>query len=116
MSSLEMVRARQQVGSNWSTLIQYLEPTWLVLRPFEAERISLSVPRLLTESYKLMQAFDSSAAVAQLSVNGRPYLEHDAHFIVYRQRRIPVAERSPVTLARGEVRLRPGRMQLPGKA
>ena len=116
MSSLEMVHARQQVGSNWSTLIQYLEPTWLVLRPFEVERISLGAPRLLTESYRLVQAFDSSSAVAKLPVNGRPYLEHDANFIVYRQRRIPVGERSPVTLTRGEVRLRPGRMQLPGKA
>ncbi|MCF7687545.1 MAG: hypothetical protein K9M98_03745 [Cephaloticoccus sp.] len=116
MSSREMVEARQQVGSNWATLLHYLEPDWVVLRPFEVERINRLSYRLLTDDYKVAQVFDNSAKVAALQVNGLPYLEHDAHFIVYHLRRIPIAERSPVTLARDEQSLVPSQIKVTGKA
>lgn len=116
MSSREMVDARQHVGSNWATLMQYLEPDWVVLRPFEVERINRLSYRLLSDDYKVAQVFDNSAKVAALNVNGLPYLEHDAHFIVYHLRRIPIADRSPVTLARDEQILTPSQIMVTGKA
>lgn len=116
MSSPEMVQARRQVGSNWGPLLQYLEPTWIVLRPFEIDRVERSAPRLLAERYRVAKVFDQSAAIGRLSVHGRHYLEHDAHFTVYRMRRVPLEARSPVTLDRdGEV-IRPLRLQVTGKA
>jgi hypothetical protein len=96
MSSREMVETRQLVGSNWATILQYLEPDWLVLRPFEVERINRVSYRLLTDSYEVAKDFDNSTAVEALQVNGRPYLEHDAHFIVYQLRQIPISGRSPI--------------------
>lgn len=116
MSSQEMVRARREVGSNWGPLLQYLEPTWIVLRPFEIERLNLSAPRLLAEAYQVAKVFDQSAAIARLSVHGRPYLEHDAHFTVYRMRRVPLEARSPVTLDRAGEAIRPLQLQVTGKA
>lgn len=116
MSSQEMVKARRQVGSNWGPLLQVLEPTWVVLRPFEIERLNQSAPRLLTEAYRVAQVFDQSAAIGRLSVHGRPYLEHDAHFTVFRMKRIPLEAKSPLTLDRAGEVVRPLRLQVTGKA
>lgn len=87
MSSLEMVNARRRVGEDWGLLIQYLQPTWLVLRPFEAERIRRTGGNLLTDNYRIEATFDRTADVAALDVRGKPYLTHDAHFDVYRLQR-----------------------------
>jgi hypothetical protein len=84
MSSREMVAARRMVGSEWIAIIQYLQPSWLVLRSFEAERLAASLPSLLTDNYRPVQEFDCSAALARVSVHGLPYLQHDSRFIVYR--------------------------------
>ncbi len=116
MSSREMVETRQLVGSNWATILHYLEPDWIVLRPFEVERINRLSYRLLTDDYKVAEVFDNSVAVKALQVNGQPYLVHDAHFIVYHLRRIPIEQRSPITLARNETTLLPLKLKVTGKA
>jgi hypothetical protein len=87
MSSSEMVHARTQVGNDWSLLIQYLQPNWLVLRPHEATRIQRATPDLLTRYYLPAQEYSTVDEVVKLDVQGQLYLKHDAHFIIYRLQR-----------------------------
>ena len=88
MSSLEMVRARHVVGNDWSLLIEYLGPKWVVLRPHESARVNEMMPGLLAGVYLPVQTFDQLEAVQHLDVPGRPYLEHDARFTVYERQRV----------------------------
>jgi hypothetical protein len=83
MSSREMVKAIHAVGVDWATLIDYLGPDWVVLRPQEVKHINQSIPGLLNITYRLEREFDVSEAVHQLSVPGRRYLEFDSHFTVF---------------------------------
>jgi len=85
MSSREMVQTRQQVGLDWFTLIEYLQPNWLVLRPHEAQRITQNVPDLLITHYMPAKEFSVADEIGRLDVMGRRYLEIDAHFTVYRR-------------------------------
>lgn len=84
MSSREMVEARRKVGEAWSKIIGHLQPSWLVLRPFEIDRINREHATLLEQNYTPAWEFNQLDAVRRESVRGRPYLEHDARFIVYR--------------------------------
>lgn len=84
MSSREMVRARQQVGLEWSALIRYLQPTWVLLRPFELRKVRAAESGF-EEQYVVERNFDVSAGVSALPVYGRPYLEVDSRFILFRR-------------------------------
>jgi len=84
MSSLEMVQARKAVGEDWGRLIFELQPRWVALRPFEIERIERAKPGMLNDHYEVAAEFDRLADVEALSVRGRPYLEHDARFTLFR--------------------------------
>lgn len=84
MSSLEMVRARKAVGEEWGRLIFELQPRWVVLRPFEVDRIERANPGMLADHYEVAREFDRWADVEGLNVRGRPYLEHDARFTLFR--------------------------------
>ncbi|MBI2813980.1 MAG: hypothetical protein HYX71_06825 [Opitutae bacterium] len=83
MSSREMVQTRQQVGLDWSALIEYLQPNWLVLRPDEARRINNLVPDLLITHYTPTKEFSVVDEISRLGVLGRRYLEIDSKFTVY---------------------------------
>lgn len=112
MSSREMVDARKQVGSEWGAIIRYLQPTWLVLRPFEVERVLQHNPGLLTDIYLPQQEFDRSIAVSHLEVHGRPYLEHDSHFTVFRLRKAGLLT---LGLQSGSTLLPPEHLEAPGR-
>jgi len=88
MSSREMVQTRQQVGLDWSTLIEYLQPNWLVLRPDEARRITALVPDLLITHYSPAKEFSVADEISRLGVMGRRYLEVDSRFTVYRRAKL----------------------------
>lgn len=99
MSSSEMVAARRQVGEDWALLIEHLEPRWLVLRPFEAARVNARAPRLLTQDYALVREFNRTDEVQAANVRGQAYLAHDAHFGVYRLRRMARIDRAAIEIA-----------------
>lgn len=84
LSSREMVRARQQVGNDWAALIEYLQPSWLVLRPAEIRQLNERSPNLLVSYYTAAKEFTVADSINALNVFGRRYLEHDARFTVYR--------------------------------
>jgi hypothetical protein len=87
MSSREMVDAIRRVGGDWALLIDFLSPEWLVLRPIEADRVTHSYPTLLTSTYHQVQEFNVLDQVKALDVHGRPCLEFDSCFRVFRRDR-----------------------------
>jgi hypothetical protein len=113
MSSREMVEARNQVGSSWGAIIQYLQPVWIVLRPWEIDRVDREAPGLLLNYYERAQTFDRSAEIAQLTIAGKPYVSHDAHFVVFRRRSVPLSDPAQVTLLQAGAKVVPKTMNLP---
>ncbi len=87
MSSREMVAARQAVGNLWADLIYALNPSWLVLRPAEIDRVNERDPELLASGYTPVREFSVVEPLSTLDRYGMDYLRHDAHFIVFRQQR-----------------------------
>ncbi len=85
LSSREVVAAHRRVGSSWAMLIEQLQPTWLVLRPFECRRIEAQIPELLGSVYRPVRTFDVLDRVKALDLPGRRLLEMDATFVVYHQ-------------------------------
>lgn len=87
LSSLEMVDARRELATDdWNRLVPRLRPNWLVLRPREVARLGGGEGALLTQSYTLARRFDVADEVARVRwLPGRPYLESDQTFFVYRR-------------------------------
>lgn len=66
--------------------IPYLEPDWLVLRPDSAE-LAAMVPGVKGH-YRLVKVFSVVEQVEQFAhLSGRPYLENDAVFLIFRRER-----------------------------
>ncbi|MBI2513714.1 MAG: hypothetical protein HYV96_17240 [Opitutae bacterium] len=116
MSSRETVAARAEVGASWGAILRYLQPSWIVLRPFEVPRVEREAPGFLHNFYSVAQEFDRSAEVARLDVHGRRYLEHDAHFIVYRRRPAPLEDPAEIKLRNCDEPVAPTRRQVSAKA
>ena len=85
MSSPEMVKARKTIKSeNYADLINYLRPTWLILRAGESSEIAARIPELMKKHYQLVKTFDQREAVNRANLPFRKnYLYVDAHFVVY---------------------------------
>lgn len=85
LSSREVVAAIRRVGIGWGHLAEELDPTWLVLREPEIASINATSPQLLAEKYESVRIFDVRPRVEELGVYGRPYLEFDSRFTVFRR-------------------------------
>ncbi len=85
MSSTEMVKARKTLKSeNYADLINYLRPTWLILRAGESSEVAEHIPELMQKHYKLVKVFDQREAVNRSTIiHGKNYLYVDAHFNIY---------------------------------
>ncbi len=90
LSSMDMVEAIRALGTDWASLVEYLSPDWLVLRPFEFNSMHTSNHRLFDEgsAYKLVKEFNNLPQIELLKVYGRKYIEFDAHLLVF-QRQVP---------------------------
>jgi len=86
MSSPEMVTARELVGNDWRDLIDHLQPTWVVLRPHEIERLHNGTDWRITHSFDEVGVFDRRAEIEALAIPGRGYLKHDAVFHLFKRR------------------------------
>ncbi len=85
MSSAKMVEARRKVGNGWGDLITELEPVWLVLRDTEIGRVRNDDAAIFSQRYKVERVFDVSREVGGLAIRGRPYLEIDSKFTLWRR-------------------------------
>ena len=104
LSSREVVRAIRifQPQLDWAYIAEYLSPAWIVLRPFEVERMRHSLPRLFSETYEVATEFNNLEPISRQTIYGRNYVEHDAHLIVFRRvkpRRYRIDVTDPVVLA-----------------
>ncbi len=90
LSSTEMTEAIHVLGPDWATLVEFLSPNWLVLRPFEYREMHASIHRLFDDGqeYKLVKEFNNLPQIDKLRVYGRKYIEHDAHLLIF-QRQVP---------------------------
>lgn len=86
LSSREVPRATQLVGSDWANLIRYLQPNWLVMRATGEGDLPRVAPHLATYSYERVRDFNRLPEIAQVDVYGRKLLEFDSHFVLYRRR------------------------------
>ena len=86
LASPEVVAARRAGHRTYAQVVAHLRPEWLVLRPDQVETMQREVPQLLAENYRLARTFDVRPAVDALTfLPGRPYLEFDALFFVFRR-------------------------------
>jgi hypothetical protein len=84
LASPEVVAARRQHGDRWSGIVAALRPEWLVLRPWDADRIFQERPDLAGR-YARVREFDVRPQIDALALlPGRGFLRFDAVFHVYR--------------------------------
>lgn len=88
LASKEMVLSRKRLGPGRQNQI-YLElkPDWLVLRPWEYQNGTYVDTDGLKKFYDQVQRFDASDKVAAIGwLPGRPYLQCDQTFLVFRRK------------------------------
>ncbi len=83
MSSLEVVNSRKKMNSNkFSDVIMDLKPSWLALRPWEAENASKDYPEMFRDHYTRVKTFDVTGNIPDII--GKEYLMYDSHFDIYK--------------------------------
>jgi len=82
LSSREVVEAARLVGRDWTYLVAYLQPTWLVMRVSGEGDLDRMVP-FLAGAYARVIDFDRRPEISRLDVPGRALLEFDSHFVLY---------------------------------
>lgn len=85
LSSPEVVRGIRVLQNDWAVLVEYLSPDWLVLRPFEYNRMRAQIWRLFSETYQVAAEFNTLDQVERAEIYGRNYVAHDAHLTVFRR-------------------------------
>lgn len=92
---LRIVSARGRVGNRWSDVVADLKPEWLVLRPWDAERIFGERPAL-ARYYAPARTFDVRAAVEDPDLlPGRGFPAFDAVFHAFQRRSVPIPATAP---------------------
>jgi hypothetical protein len=95
MSSRESVAARELLGNDFTQLISWLEPTWLVLRPREIEQMIGRDRGVIDGTYRRVKTFSVAAEVEALDVPGKPYLMFDSEFVLLRHERSAKTQMDP---------------------
>lgn len=89
LSSPEVVAAIKKGSRRFAEVISLLQPTWLVLRPFEIADSSRPENAALRD-YVVIRTWDAQAKLDAISLlPGRGWLEHDAKFILLRRKLSP---------------------------
>ena len=91
MSSPEVVgvlRKNKAENKIWySVVIDSLKPDWVVLRPWEIDNINREMPGMLDRYYEREKNFSVIDQIPdQWYLLGKPYLENDAWFVVFKKR------------------------------
>jgi hypothetical protein len=90
-SSPELVAARRALSCMggaecFAALIAFLNPEWLVLRPYEADRVRRDDPALLERVYTPEKTFDVSSELASYKfLPGRSWLQYDQTFLIFKR-------------------------------
>jgi hypothetical protein len=91
----EVVAVEKRLHSaRQADIIAELRPDWLVLRPVEIPEIEQTIP--LAQLYSPARTFDASERLkAYRWLPGRPYLEFDQTFVVFKRNKDGAAAQSP---------------------
>lgn len=86
LSSPEVVAAGRRGARRYADIIVQLRPTWVLLRPAEAERPEFASTRALQE-YDIAKAWNVQPQLDAIRfLPGRAWMEGDARFTLYRRR------------------------------
>jgi hypothetical protein len=96
LSSPEVVAARRALQTDdFATLITFLKPDWLVLRPREIDRVEKANPAILSQiggmiepgtMYRPVEVFDVTQEIDAIAfLPGRPNLRSDQVFIIFQR-------------------------------
>jgi hypothetical protein len=85
LSSMETVKAIQTVSTDWSKLVEYLCPDWIVLRPVEYNRMLPGHNLLFFSTYKLVKEFSRIEDIRKHDIYGINYVEFDARMMIFRR-------------------------------
>jgi hypothetical protein len=86
LSSPEVVAAVRSGARRFTEVIGIVRPTWLVLRPFEFANPALPENAVLND-YEFVRTWDVRPQLNEVPLlPGRPWLEHDAQFRIYRRK------------------------------
>jgi hypothetical protein len=99
LSSRESARAMKVIsglGLGWGHVADYLSPDWIVLRPTEMNNLKHGAWQLLGATYRQVAEFNTRPQVEELKLQGKGYLLHDAHWIIFK-RAVPKRYRVNVT-------------------
>jgi hypothetical protein len=78
---------KQTNNVTYSLIIAKLHPDWVVLRPWEVSMVEDEMPGLLKNNYREAKIFSVKDQIPQVwYLMGKPYLEHDAVFVVFRKK------------------------------
>lgn len=86
LSSPEVVSAVRGGARRYADVIATLKPNWVVLRPAEAARPEFASTQVLRD-YDLVKVWDALPALDAIQfLPGRPWVEAEARFILFRRR------------------------------
>ncbi|MCE7068358.1 glycosyltransferase family 39 protein [Dyadobacter sp. CY326] len=83
----KVIEARKQLKTeSYVQLINYLQPNWVVFRPWDLGHASKEEVKVFDDKYLLARTFSQKDIVKSLSVYGRNYLDYDSEFLVYKKK------------------------------
>jgi hypothetical protein len=87
LASPEVVGARRKFGEDRLKLVAALEPRWVVQRPGELQSVDPALTSWFLGHYAPAKLFDVSAEIAAVKfLPGRPYLQFDQGFLIWRKK------------------------------
>ncbi len=92
LASPEVVRLIRNENATFVSLVERLRPEWVILRPFEYERMRESP--YFNEAYEFVKDFDATTAIRRHAyIPGESYLLYDAIFGVFHRKDAPLGKR-----------------------
>ncbi|NIJ55948.1 glycosyltransferase family 39 protein [Dyadobacter arcticus] len=87
LCNTKVIDARKTLKTeSYVQLINYLQPNWVVFRPWDLSKASKVEANSFWQNYDLAKTFSQKDSVETLNVYGRNYLAYDSEFIVYKKK------------------------------
>ncbi|TLV00104.1 hypothetical protein [Dyadobacter luticola] len=82
-----VINARKKLKTeSYVQLINYIEPNWVVFRPWDLGHATPEEQKVFAQKYDLAKTFSQKDSVEKLKVYGRNYLAYDSEFLVYKKK------------------------------
>lgn len=82
-----VINARKKLKTeSYVALINYLQPNWVVFRPWDLGKATGEEAEVFARGYELARTFSQKEQLKELNVYGRNYLAYDSEFLVYKKK------------------------------